>query len=186
MTEKNTRGLMWERQAPLTELYNREPRAAWVTDCARTTSDLDDPLHGEVLVGEQTSLPFSLHVAVGGLSDLPVPGDIMSAALASCFDSTARVIADRVGFRFTHLSVQVRSEVDVRGTLCLDASVPVGFQRLSVDIEYEVPAGTNERAVRLALQMTEQCCVVFQTLKNGVAVDTNVRVREEMEVRRGA
>lgn len=73
---------------------------------------------------------FGIHRAVGGYHDAPNPGDILCAALASCLDSTIRIIADRLGITLTSLEVDVTAEVDVRGTLVVNRDIPVGFQAM--------------------------------------------------------
>ncbi len=45
-------------------------------------------------------------------------------------DSTAHIIADRLGITLTLLEVEVTAEVDVRGTLLVDRNVPVDFQTM--------------------------------------------------------
>ena len=171
------RSTMHSRQRPLMRLYKQEPAAAWIADGARTIdSDArkDDPVHGELLIGtsEPITVPLSLHSAVGGDHDGPNPGDFLSAALAGCLDSTIRVIANRLGVVLDELSVSVKAEVDVRGTLCVSADVPVGFQRMTLSV-HAVPAdGTRPEAMTMLYAAAEHCCVVLQTLRNGVQVDT--------------
>ena len=92
-----------DRQACLAILYNQEPASAWITDSANTSTtknNLSDPLHSSVTVGG-LAIPISVHKAVGGESDGAVPGDILCAALASCLDSTLKIIANRLQVRFT-------------------------------------------------------------------------------------
>jgi uncharacterized OsmC-like protein len=72
--------------------------------------------------------PLGIHHAVGGYHDAPNPGDLLCAALASCLDSTLRIIAARLGVRLVALEVDVTADVDVRGTLMLDRAVPVGLR----------------------------------------------------------
>ena len=161
-----------DRQRPLVRLYKQEPSAAWVVDKARTDYQPSDPLHTRVVMGpeDQGRLDVALHTAVGGESDLPVPGDILAAALATCLDSTIRCVTDRLGAQLEHLCVSVRAEVDVRGTLMVDPHVPVGFQGLHVDLDLRLAEGAPEGAVDKILMLAENCCVVLQTLRSGVPV----------------
>ena len=161
-----------DRQRPLVRLYKEEPSAAWVVDKARTDYQPGDPLHTHVVMGpeDQGRLNVALHTAVGGESDLPVPGDILAAALATCLDSTIRCVTDRLGAQLEHLCVSVRAEVDVRGTLMVDQHVPVGFQSLHVDLDLRLTEGAPEGAAEKILMFAENCCVVLQTLRSGVPV----------------
>lgn len=161
-----------DRQRPLVRLYEEDPSTAWVVDEARTDYQPNDPLHTRVVMGpeDQGSLDVALHTAVGGQSDLPVPGDILAAALATCLDSTIRCVTDRLGAQLEHLCVSVRAEVDVRGTLMVDPDVPVSFQRLHVDLDLRVAEGSPAGAADKILAFAERCCVVLQTLRSGVPV----------------
>ncbi len=168
-----TPSVMEDRQQPLAKLYEDAPTRAWVTDVARTVGSPDDPLHGSVVLGPDESgvYPFAVHKAVGGDGDGPVPGDILCAALASCLDSTLRVVANRFRVRLDALAVHATAEVDVRGTLCLDASVPVAFQRMTVRVHLQLAEGTAPRMRDRLLQTAEHCCVVYQTLRRAIPVD---------------
>ncbi len=169
--------MMRKRQRPLMHEYRRNPSAAWIQDGARTASGAlrrNDPVHGELLIGtsQPISAPLSIHSAVGGDHDGPNPGDYLAAALVGCFDSTMRIIADRLGIELEELEVTARAEVDVRGTLCVSADVPVGFQRLTLSIDARPREGTPQAAMQTLLAATEHCCVVLQTLRSGVEVRT--------------
>ncbi len=161
---------MRDRQRPLVKLYRETPQAAWVTDRAATHSDVSDPLHGSVTLNGQRTLPFSLHTAVGGQSDEPVPGDLLCGALASCLDSTLRVVAQRMGVELARVEISAQAEVDVRGTLMVSPDVPVAFQRMSV---HAVVAAANEsdaESIPGLLQFAETACVVLQTLRRALPV----------------
>jgi len=171
-----TPSIMEDRQQPLAKRYENDPARAWVTDVAWTTGALDDPLHGAVVLGPEGTgtCPIAVHRAVGGDGDGPVPGDILCAALASCLDSTLRVVADRFRVTLAALSIRVTAEVDVRGTLCLDPNVPVAFQRMTVSVDLELAEGTAPRMYARLLETAEHCCVVLQTLRRGVPVALNL------------
>lgn len=168
-----------ERQGPLMALYHQEPEAALITDQAQTYGGEDqDPFHGSVLIGQEdkdSRMDFGIHSAVGGFHDMANPGDMLCAALASCMDSTTRVLAGHFRIGFKHLAVKVKAELDVRGTLLVDGSVPVGFQRINCEIEYEAVEGTSRDSMTKVFQMAEHCCVVMQTLKGGVEIQTNIK-----------
>ena len=89
-----------------------------------------------------------------------------------CVDSTTRLIATRMGITLDELRVDVRAHVDVRGTLMVDPTVPVGFQRLEVDI-HVAAAEVDPARIDALLQMVEHCCVVMQTLRGGVTVEVS-------------
>ncbi len=166
------------RQRALMDQYKHEPETAMIRDSARTCdANLPgdgplDPLHGwvEVGVGHQVNVPVAVHRAVGGLSDLPVSGDILCAALASCMDTSIRVVTAALRVELQSLSVEVTGEVDVRGTLYVSPDVPVGFQRFDAKVVLRAMPGTDPGRLERALAAAEHSCVVMQTLRCGVPV----------------
>ena len=170
------RGLVRNRHRPLYRLYRQNPEAAWITDGARTSeanATSTDPLHGELIIGTSRPLraPLAMHSAVGGDHDGPNPGDYLAAALAGCFDRTMRMVANRLDLPLVSLAVAVNAEVDVRGTLCVDPSVPVGFQKMVVTVDVCLGDGIAPQALTMLLQATEHSCVVAQTLRGGVDIE---------------
>lgn len=170
-------GLAKQRQDPLREHYRSVAADARITDCARTNSNgALDAFHGAVVPGQAygATWRFGIHRAVGGYHDLPNPGEILCAALCSCLDATLRIIADRLEVQIQSLKVEVEGEVDVRGTLMVDPGVPVGFQRMRCRVDLQPGADVDAGKVQMLLAAAEHCCVVLQTLRNGVLVETRL------------
>ena len=164
------------RQDPLRKNYKVSPEDARITDRAITTGGaVLDPFHGKVVPGSVdhgVEWPFGIHRAVGGFHDLPNPGDLLAAALASCLDSTIRMIAARMGVSLMSLSVEVVGDVDVRGCLNVDREVPVGFQEMRCHVALKAANGTDPQLVQMLLAASENNCVVLQTLRSGVRITT--------------
>ncbi|WP_298833374.1 OsmC family protein [uncultured Piscinibacter sp.] len=162
-----------DRQAPLRARYRSAPETAMVVDHASIASDdLHDPLHGQVRAGSSAmaDITFAVHGAIGGLHDAPVPGDLLCAALASCQESSLRMVANVYRVRIESLSVEVHAEVDVRGTLGMDPKVPVGFQNIRVVARLRVAPDTPPQRLHQLCRAAERACVVLQTLRAGVPV----------------
>lgn len=167
------------RQRPLREKYRESPQAAWVTDRASIQSNnLHNPLRGNVSAGSvsKTNIAFSVHRSIGGSQEAPVPGDLLCAALASCQESSLRMVANVYGIVITALSVDVKAHVDVRGTLGMSSLVPVGFQLIEVEANLDVAPGTSAEKVRHLLRAAERACVVLQTLRGGVDVRLDINI----------
>lgn len=170
------------RQQPLRTLYREQPAEAMSAKWARTRSanvKIGDPFHGEVEVGDGYGVTFryGLDRKIGGLHDLPNPGDMLCAVLASCLDSTIRMIADLLSVKLASLSVEVGGEVDLRGTLMIDAGVPVGFRDMAYEIHADPAPGTDPELVAKLIELSEQCCITLQTLRQGVPVETKTTTR---------
>ncbi|MGD8428402.1 MAG: OsmC family protein [Balneolaceae bacterium] len=166
------------RQKPLRDLYKKSPVEAMITDGARTIeSDPQDPWHGGIKAGSidyGISWRYGIHRAVGGDHDAPNPGDLLCAALATCLDSTIRIIADHMGLTIRSLNVDVKAKVDVRGTLVVDRDTPVGFQSMECSIHIEPEKGTDPALIKRLISASEYSCVNLQTLLAGVKVETKI------------
>lgn len=172
-----------ENQKPLRVQYKSSPEAARVTDHARTTMgpDPSDPFHSTVepMTGSGTWLPVSVHRGLGGLHDAPTPGDILCAALAACQDSAIRMVANLLRVELEFLEVEVTGDVDLRGTMAVDPNVPVGFQSMHCKVELRAKEGTSPESLERLRIAAERSCVVLQTLRNGVPIQTEFDVTEK-------
>ncbi len=166
---------VWRNQKPLYEEYKSKPELAKITDVAWIKSDnLNDPFHTKVMLNDELNyaIPVGCHRAVGGLHDFPNPGDLLAASLASCFENTLRMIANRFNIRINSTDIKVTAHVDVKGTLVIDRTTPVGFTAIDLGIKL-TSIGTDVGILAKLMQGVEHCCVVYQTLKNSVKIDTN-------------
>jgi len=161
------------------------PEEAFVTDTATSVAKAgDSPMWGSVQIGRpgfDVDIPVGVHRAVGGRHDLPVPGDILCAALVACVDSTTRIISNNLGVPLESLEVDVQADCDVRGTLLVDPSVRVGFKTMRVSVRAVPGPGVSSKQVQELLQLAERCCVVLQTVKNGVDVTFQLDTAETAE-----
>ena len=131
------KGIAKQRQDPLRARYLTAPKEACVVDGAKTVANsAEDPFHCTVAPGHgyDVLLQAGIHRAVGGFHDRPNPGDILCAALASCFHSTLQIIADRLEIPIVSLDVNTSAEADARGTLLVDRNIPVGFQKMKCEV----------------------------------------------------
>lgn len=165
------------RQAPLRAIYRSDPAQAVVTDLAWTCGegDLASPMLGRVHFGSQVAaqVDYGVHHAIGGTHSAPVPGDLLCAALASCQESSLRMVADALGVRLVQLGVSVRGHVDVRGTLG-DLLAPVAFQSFEVSVRLRAAPATHPQRLRQLYRAAERSCVVLQTLRSGVPVSVEL------------
>ena len=178
MTATSAKSEVRERQRPLQKRYREQPGEALSCKWARTRSRAvaaTDPFHGEAEVGRgyDTTIRYGMDRGVGGLHDLPNPGDLLSATLATCFDGAIRMIANLMGIELAEVSVEVTGEVDLRGTLLLEPSIPVGFTSLTISPHVRASDDTDPARIALLLDLAEQTCVTLSTLRDGVSVQVN-------------
>ena len=170
-----SRASVFEIQVPLRQRYRADPGAALVADCAHAQGNIaDDPFHSIVMPMPRSgiALPVGVHAAVGGLHDAPTPGDILCAAFAACQDSSVRMVANILGIRLEFLEVEVTGDVDVRGTLAMDAQVPVGFRTMRCVVRLRAAKGTNPHLLEKLAAASQRSCVVAQTLLHSPAIET--------------
>lgn len=166
--------LVAERQAPLRRTYLEDPEGARTVKWAGTAKTAEtDALHSVVHIGKGYGISqrTGIDKAIGGDHDLPNPGDLLCAALATCEDGTIRMIADLLGIPIVDLVVEVTGDVDVRGCLAIDRSVKVGFQSMTCHVHLRVPPDVDPGRLAMLRKQAEQLCVNLDTLRSGIPVD---------------
>ena len=164
-----------ELQAPLKATYQEDPERAKITLRVKSRpSDLADPLHCAIAPDAAPAVAWQsgAHPGVGGAGDVPCSGDLLLGALAACQEITLRMVAAAMGIQLEALEVEAIGELDLRGTLGVDRQAPVGFSHIRCETRVAVKDdGRPERARRL-LENAERYCVVLNTLRGGVPVES--------------
>jgi uncharacterized OsmC-like protein len=168
-----------ELQAPIKRRYEEDPGAARITMTVRSaSSDLSDPLHCTVAPDAVPGLTWrsGAHPGVGGAGDAPCSGDLLMGALAACQEVTMRMVAAAMGVELESLEVEVSGQADLRGTLAMARDVPVGVTGIACTTRVRVKEGTNPERARRLLENAERYCVVLNTLRGGVPVESDFRL----------
>lgn len=149
-------------QGPLKRKYREDAGAARVT--LRATGRLGDGVSCSVQAGRALA-EAGLHPATGGDGTQLCSGDMLLEALVACAGVTLRAVATSIGVDVRGGTVRAEGDLDFRGTLAVDKSVPVGFIdiRLSCELDSDADAGELATLQRL----TERYCVVLQTIAGG-------------------
>ena len=149
-----------ETQAPLKQRYRTDPASA------RTPLSATGTLPGEGITctvdGRAGPVQAGLHPAAGGDGSDACSGDMLLEALVACAGVTFRSVATSFGVDVGDATVTATSTFDVRGTLGVDRTVPVGIGPVEVVVEIE-GAVDDETLAKLA-RTTERYCVVGQSL----------------------
>ena len=162
--------------APIKRRYEEEPDAAQITMTVRSApSDLSDPLHCAIAPDAVPGLAWhsGAHPGVGGAGDVACSGDLLMGALAACQEVTLRMVAAAMGIELEALEVEVSGRADLRGTLAISRDVPVGVTGIKCTTRVKVKQGTNPERARRLLENAERYCVVLNTLRDGVAVESD-------------
>lgn len=112
-------------------------------------------------------LPSNAPAQFGGPGDKWSPEDLLTAAVADCFVLSFRAIAAASKFGFTSL------QVAVTGTLDRIERV-MSFQDFRIEATLTVPAGTDPERARRLLEKAEQTCLITNSLKSTVHLETSI------------
>lgn len=148
-------------QAPLKDLYRREPERAVVT--LRASGRIGDNLTCKVDTGRAMA-EAGLHPATGGDGSALCSGDMLLEALAACAGVTLNAVATALEIELRDAEIHAEGDLDFRGTLGVDKAAPVGFTEIRLDVRLDTDA--DDEQLDNLLKLTERYCVVFQTLSN--------------------
>jgi uncharacterized OsmC-like protein len=180
MKLRGGKSVVKERHEQLKAHYDENPDSAMIVDSAEVKGEnLHDPFRSSVLINDELNalVKTGLHRGVGGDHDFPNPGDVLCASLAACMEGTIRMIANRLEIQLNHTNVVVKAYVDVRGTLMFDKTVPVGFQRMTMDVELG-SSEVSDKILATLFRAAKKSCVVYQTLKPSVEIENKLSVVE--------
>lgn len=161
------------RQAPLKERYLSDPSSARVVMTATGVVEPASQIcrvttpQGEIVAG--------LHPAAGGSGQEACSGDMLLQSLVACTGVTLGAVATAMRLDIHQVKVQATAELDFRGTMGLDKSLPVGMQAVTLNFEFETqcPTASLEKLVEL----TERYCVIWRTLMQPAKLSTHWSVK---------
>jgi hypothetical protein len=169
-----------QRQDPLRARYRSVAADARITDCARTGAEGDaEPFHGNRGARRGTRNAVALwHPSRRRW--LQRPAECGRYAMCRPRELPGRYTAHRCGSArgSTPVEVVVDADVDVRGTLLVDRSVPIGFQGMRCRVHLQPADDADPAKVQMLLAAAEHSCVVMQTLRQGVPVETRWRAAQ--------
>jgi uncharacterized OsmC-like protein len=149
------------RQAPLKDQYRQDPASARIPIGAH--GDYRDPGVTCTVEGWAGATRAGLHHAAGGEEADACSGDMLLEALLACAGVTLRSVATALSVEIGEVRLRADGYFDIRGTLGIDRSTPVGVQDVVITIEVKTDA--NEPTLERLATMTERYCVVGQSLR---------------------
>jgi len=167
-----------EIQAPLRQSYKDDPAGAIVTLTVRGgTADLSDPLHCTVTPDAVPGVAWrsGAHPAVGGTGDVPCSGDLLLGALVACQEITIRMVAANMGIEIERLEISAEADWDPRGTLAM-GDFPIGLTAIRCTTKVALDEGVKEDRAERLLRSAERYCVVLNTLREGVPVESEFSI----------
>jgi len=148
-------------QQPLKEKYREDASSALI--CLRARGQLGENVSCSVDTG-RALIASGLHPATGGSGQAACSGDMLLQALVACAGVTLNAVATALNLPLRSGEILAEGDLDFRGTLGVDKTVPVGFQAIRLKFKLDAP-GADPTLLQKALQLTERYCVVLQTLR---------------------
>jgi uncharacterized OsmC-like protein len=154
-------------QAPLKEKYRGEPGAALIT--LKAQGNIGEGISCKVETG-RALVEAGLHPATGGTGMLACSGDILLEALVACAGVTLSAVATAIGIEIKSGTVKAEGDLDFRGTLGVSKEAVVGF--INIRLYFDLVSNATTEQMESLKKLTERYCVVYQTISNGVKVET--------------
>lgn len=107
-----------------------------------------------------------LPVEEGGTETGPTPGDLMRASLGACMAMGYRQWGARLGVDIRSVEVEVTCELDARGQLGISEEVPVGWERLLLDIRITTTASAAD--VRRVVEIADRLSPMLSNLSPAI------------------
>ena len=152
-----------ELQAPLKERFRNEPdsaketlRAHGIINVDAITVYIDRPHSGPVMAG--------LHPLAGGDGTWVCSSELLLDALVGCAGVTFAAVCSAMEIPIRSAELQAQGDLDFRGTMGVDRSVPVGF--LEIRLKFTLDSEESDEKLAKAVELAERYCVVAQSLKS--------------------
>jgi uncharacterized OsmC-like protein len=160
-------------QAPLKEKYREQPESALIT--LKAEGKIGEGISCSLATG-RAFVEAGLHPATGGTGLLACSGDLLLEALVACAGVTLSAVATAIGIEIKNGNIKAEGDLDFRGTLGVSKEVPVGFKSIRLIFKLDTDATTEQMAS--LTKLTERYCVVYQTLTNGVPIETKYHLSQ--------
>jgi uncharacterized OsmC-like protein len=158
-----------DKQTPLKAHYREAPAAALIT--LKAEGNIGENVSCSVATG-RALVEAGLHPATGGSGLHACSGDMLLQALVACAGVTLNAVATALSLPLRGAEVKAEGDLDFRGTLGVDKTAPVGFQRIRLNFVLDGDLSDDQKAQ--LLKLTERYCVVFQTLRSGPDIDVKI------------
>jgi uncharacterized OsmC-like protein len=155
-------------QNPIKEKYRDDPESAIITLMAQ--GEVGEGISCKVDTG-RALVEAGLHPATGGTGLLACSGDMLLDALVACAGVTLKAVATAIGVQVEGGTIKAEGDLDFKGTLGVSKEVPVGFK--NIRLQFLLRSDASEEQMAILKKLTERYCVVYQTLRKGVPVDTS-------------
>ena len=139
----------------------------------QSTVTLRDGLACTVTSGHWT-FTADVPAGAGGTDSGPDPGMLIRGALGSCLAIDIRTWAARLGVAIDEVRIEVDSELDQRGMLGMDESIPAGYQKVSYRVH--LTSDAPEADLKRVLQQAEKFNPRVHDLRNAIPLEGTLTI----------
>lgn len=107
-----------------------------------------------------------------GKNSAPNPVEYLLTALASCVTTSMVIHAAAKGIELEEVESKVEGDIDVRGFLGLDDSVPKGYK--NIRMKFKIKADATDEQLEEICRLGSTYSPVFNTVTKGVKVDVQL------------
>lgn len=130
---------------------------------------------GRTGIAKSSSSPNAIHFssppALGGIEDRWTPSDLLLCAIASCYTTTFRAVAEHSRFEYTDLQVEVEGGISRNET-------GYNFGDVMIRANLTVPQGADQARALKLLHRAEGLCLVSRALSVEKRFEPRVEVGE--------
>jgi uncharacterized OsmC-like protein len=114
---------------------------------------------------------------VGGNNAGMNPVELLLVALGACQEIAYSLFASTMGIELDAVTVNLKGQLDFRGTFGLDESIPPGYQKITYETRLDSQA--NPESIQALIKTVEARCPTMDTLTRPVDVQGDVYLNGE-------
>ena len=159
-------------QEPIKQNFRKNAEAALLTLRAQGSAD-DSNVVCNVATPRGIAVA-GIHPKCGGSGKELCSGDMLLEALVACAGISLKAAAAVLDIPVKGATVSAEGDVDLRGTLGVSANVPVGFN--AIRLRFDIDSQASQPELDRLLAVTEQYCVIFQTLQHSPKTSVQLNI----------
>jgi uncharacterized OsmC-like protein len=111
---------------------------------------------------------------LGGFDLAPCPAEYLLGALGACIKTSCIINGALMGIDLGAIRIEVSGFADRRGTLGLEAGIPVGFQKIEYRLKLE-SRDTQEKIQHL-IERVERLCHLINTIRRPIDIEGHFEI----------
>lgn len=140
----------------------------------RADTELVEDVRCSAKVRNFTPVTVSEPPPLGGKDEGMSPVELVLVALGTCQEIMYGAYAAVMGVPLSKVAVAVKGNLDSRGLLSIDSTVPSGFQKVTFETTIDSPA--DDATIKKLIEVVESHCPVLDTLVRAIDVTGKVSI----------